>query len=324
MSIQIRPAVPVHDYARIAEILTAYSDTAITPQQVATLNRVYQAGDIRLMCCAVDAQDTVLGFGTLSHRATSSTGVFSGGVAVDPAHTRQGIGTALYEALYAAFLAHGGTRWRSGINETDPAGMVFAQKRGFVQTHRIFQSYLEVATFDETPFVAVLARVAAQGIGLSTLADEGLSRANLRKLYEIDRISNLSLPDWEGDFTPFEHYVTTLQDDPSFDPAARYLAIDRTTGDYVGIAGLFFDRETRIMIHEVTGVLPAYQRRGIALALKLLTIRHAKTHGARLLYAHNHSKNAAVIAMNRKLGYEPMAGTVFYERAESACDKEPQ
>lgn len=318
MTFTLRKMVPVQDYARIASIMTHYSDTPVDADHVAHMYRLHEAGDIRVVLCAVDEAGVVRGFGSIAHLTVFGEGVFYGGISVEPTHTRQGIGAALYEAVYAEFLALGGTCLRGRVGEGSTAGLAFAERRGYRPTHRIFQSYLEVATFDETPFVEVLARVTAQGFRLSTLADEGSTRENLYKLYELDRSASLSLPDWEGAFLPFDQYADNIQDDPDFDPAAKYLAIDSATGAYVGMAGLFYDAATRIMTHEFTAVEPAYQGRGIALALKLTTIRHAKAQGAQRLYAHNHSQNAPILAMNRKLGYQAMPGFWFYERREGA------
>ena len=52
----------------------------------------------------------------------------------------------------------------------------------------------------------------------------------------------------------------------------------------------------------------AWRGRGIALALKLLAIRAARRYGARYLRTNNDSENAPMLAVNRKLGYQPAPG----------------
>src|SRR5439155_22098517 len=64
-----------------------------------------------------------------------------------------------------------------------------------------------------------------------------------------------------------------------------------------------------------TGVDPAYRGRGIATALKLLGVRHARRLGARYVWTDNDSTNAPMLAINRKLGYRPRPGQLRVERA---------
>ncbi len=58
----------------------------------------------------------------------------------------------------------------------------------------------------------------------------------------------------------------------------------------------------------MTGVVASYRGRKIALALKLLAIRYAWSHGAKTIRTHNDSLNAPMLAINRKLGYQPQSG----------------
>jgi hypothetical protein len=46
----------------------------------------------------------------------------------------------------------------------------------------------------------------------------------------------------------------------------------------------------------------------LAQALKSLSIRFAKEFGADYIITHNDSQNAPMLAVNRKLGYQPLPG----------------
>ena len=50
------------------------------------------------------------------------------------------------------------------------------------------------------------------------------------------------------------------------------------------------------------------QRRGIATALKLLTVQFAQKQGAYVIRTNNDATNAPMLAINRKLGYKPEPG----------------
>ena len=70
-------------------------------------------------------------------------------------------------------------------------------------------------------------------------------------------------------------------------------------------------------VESITGVLPAYRGRGIALALKLLAIRAARQDGVRYLRTNNDAENVPMLAVNCRLGYRPEPG-YFRMRARLA------
>ncbi|MGC5006663.1 GNAT family N-acetyltransferase [Streptomyces sp. DT203] len=65
-------------------------------------------------------------------------------------------------------------------------------------------------------------------------------------------------------------------------------------------------------LSEMTGLLASHRGRGISLAMKLLAIGFARSHGMHWLRAFHHPDNAAAIGMNRRLGFvndEPRVAT---------------
>lgn len=62
------------------------------------------------------------------------------------------------------------------------------------------------------------------------------------------------------------------------------------------------------MYNMITGVDRAHRGRGVALALKLLSIEYARRCGADYIRTHNDAENAPILAINRKLGYQPQPG----------------
>lgn len=57
-----------------------------------------------------------------------------------------------------------------------------------------------------------------------------------------------------------------------------------------------------------TGVLPAYRRRGIATALKVLTVQYARQHGYGTIATATRAGNIASQAMSRRIGFRAPAG----------------
>jgi GNAT superfamily N-acetyltransferase len=64
-----------------------------------------------------------------------------------------------------------------------------------------------------------------------------------------------------------------------------------------------------IQLHQSwTGVLPAYQHRGIGTALRILGVRYARRNGYAFIDTALHAGNLASQAMNRRVGFRPPAG----------------
>jgi GNAT superfamily N-acetyltransferase len=66
----------------------------------------------------------------------------------------------------------------------------------------------------------------------------------------------------------------------------------------------------------MTGVLREYRGRDIALALKLRAIQVARAREMRTMWTNNDSENAPMLAINRKLGYQPEPGVIRLIRQE--------
>ncbi len=66
----------------------------------------------------------------------------------------------------------------------------------------------------------------------------------------------------------------------------------------------------RVMYNMMTGVLTAYRGQEIAQALKRLAIDYAHRAGAVTIRTNNDFRNAPMLAINRKLGYQPEPGWI--------------
>jgi predicted GNAT superfamily acetyltransferase len=91
-----------------------------------------------------------------------------------------------------------------------------------------------------------------------------------------------------------------------FRPAGQILAAD---GDqFVGLSAVGYFEQSNSCYNLMTGVLASHRGRKIAQALKLRSIQFAKAIGAAYIRTNNDSENAAMLAINRKLGYVPKPG----------------
>jgi GNAT superfamily N-acetyltransferase len=254
----------------------------------------------------------IIGYSFAGHEVWSPAGHFSVWLIVDPAFRGQGTGTLLYDELERFVLANGADELIMEVNENDPPSQCFAEKRGFTIDRHQFESVLDLDRFDEGPYQDVVPSVEATGIRFFSLAEAGNTGAALRKLHAVNYASMMDIPGAQNDWLPFDTFEAYVRQADWFLPAGQLLAAD---GDeYVGLAAVQLIPEKQGAYNLITGVIRAYRGRKIALALKLLAIRYARKNGARYLRTHNDSLNVPMLAINRKLGYQPLSGKYLMKK----------
>ena len=128
--------------------------------------------DIRL--CAVGGKTSeVIAFLDASDLSTTTfkmADVCDFGIMVDHAHRNQGIGAALYDRAAAFAEEREAKRLVTQFVEWTPnePGIAFLEKRGFTEMEREAPSCLDLAQWDETPFLGSVDQAAAYGVQLFT------------------------------------------------------------------------------------------------------------------------------------------------------------
>ena len=303
---RIRTARIETDLPDIVRIINPYETNPVTVDQVHSFFEYNPAGRIQKRLVSVDDHDLVTGYTGLVHEASAPAGQFITWVIVDPAFRRQGIGSALWDAILLALQEQRAARLDSDVADNDPVGLGFARRRGFSIHHQTFRSVLDLATFDETPYLPAITSLAAQGIRFHPLADFPDTPATRHKLFDLNSILSLDMPNNDGrqpEYSEFERYVLQA---PWFCREGQLLAVD---GDqWVGLAALSITPESRSAYNLTTGVLRSYRGRKIAQALKIMGVRYALEHAAQSIVTDNDSLNVPMLAINRKMGYQPQPG----------------
>lgn len=247
-----------------------------------------------------------IGYCEAIHETWNPGGQYSLWVQVDPRFERQGAGSALFNEGLAFTQLQGATSLTSEVHDDCPACLEFATRRGFSIERHIFESVLDLDSFDESPYQALLADLQAQGLRIVSLADMDCSPQAKTRLYEINRLSVLDIPGREGDFYPYDEFEQLVMGADWFNPAGQFLAA--LGQDWVGLAAVRLMPETQGAYNLITGVLRPFRGRKIALALKLRAMRYARSAGVRYMRTNNDSLNAPMLAINQKLGYQPVPG----------------
>jgi GNAT superfamily N-acetyltransferase len=239
-------------------------------------------------------------------------------IMVLPAYQTQGLGTLLYDRVDAELRARGATRVTATTRADQPRAIRFLERRGFAVVIRELESRLEVATFDPQPFQALLDRLASSGITMHSLRD--MQRRDpewIRKWWELEWTIIPDMPTSET-FTPetLAEFEAALAS-PQIDLDAAFVAIDAATDRWVGLSSvLIYPEDPHTLYVGNTGVIRAYRRRGIALALKIRTIEWARGSGAQVIIGENEAHNP-MYQLNLKLGFRYSHAWLGFEKQRS-------
>ena len=222
-----------------------------------------------------------------------------------PGFRRQGVGTALYDHIIARLKAdHQAQEVHTWAREHHTEGLAFARKRGFSETQRESESWLETADFDYSPYDSLDEKLEQNNIKVKTLSQlcDEVPDA-LRKMHELEMIllRDLPSPD-EITPVPFEQWVKGFQpSNPEFLPEAQYIALYE--GEWVGMSALWASEALADRLYQgLTGVRREYRRMGIATALKLRTIQFAQARGNCTIITDNEANNP-MLQINLMLGF---------------------
>jgi GNAT superfamily N-acetyltransferase len=306
MSITLRPLEPETDLPRLAELTTLLTPEQVTAEMLEEAERHRPEGGIRRRVVAVDEAGQIAGFGQAGRPPWARPGLFWLRVLVDPGMRRRGIGATLYRALLEFTGEQKGSTLAGVVRDDSPDSLRFAEQRGFRIDRHVFGSTLDPAAFDESRFAGTVDAVQAAGIRFFSFADLEGTLEQQRALYDLNTLTALDVPGSEPDgIRPFEQFRKEVFDAFWFRPDGQIIAAD---GDrWVGLAALG-EIAPGVMYNMMTGVVREYRGRKIALALKLLGIAFARRRGATLIRTNNDSLNQPMLAINRKLGYQPGSG----------------
>jgi RimJ/RimL family protein N-acetyltransferase len=292
-----------------------FPDEPMSLEQLEHYERTYPAGNPRLRLAAETADGQVVGYGECERPYMTAQPYFFGVfVAVDEAWRHRGIGQKLLAAVTPFVAEHGFHKLHAGCRENAPASIRFLDRAGFHQIGIRFESALDLATFDETPFLPKLARVQAAGYDVSTLAQARQQdpEADLR-LYDVFAATVVDVP-FPGGVRAEPNYETfraSTLDAPN--TPAEGIFIARHEGRMVALTTLEL-LPNGLGITGTTGVLAAHRGRGVATLVKLASLRYLKTHGYTEARTHNDTANPPILALNEKIGYRRLPGWLVWEK----------
>jgi ribosomal protein S18 acetylase RimI-like enzyme len=314
VSVRVRPFAE-RDYTAFARIRSTGEGEPTTPEEARERDATWDWSRYeRVRVVAVDEEDAPLGYGEIYHEPTRfDPRRYYMRLAVDLRMRRRGIGDAIWRQLRAELderSALGVYLWARDAT----AGARFVSERGFREVIRWYTQVRAVATAP-LPTPALDERLVKVGLRIATLAE--LARADPRALEEAHELyfaSRLDQPTLgRVTPTPFAQWRKTHVDGPAALLDGYFIAV--ADGRFVGQSVGWRSRSDDVLDINVTGVLPAFRRRGIARSLKLRLHAYARANGYAELHTRTTRENAAMVALNTSLGYAVVESYAGYELA---------
>lgn len=304
------------DYERVAELLSMGYPEPVSAAQVREWRGQGPHGNTTYHVVAVDVSGRVVGYAHALRDEWAMPGLYWLHVGVEPLARGQGIGARLFAHVDGVARERGATIFRAEVRDQVVEGLRFAERQRFHVERHIFESTLDLAAFDETPFVAQLSAAEAAGIRFASLAELGDTDEARRKLHALNEEAAMDVPGSDRTPRPYDAFADQVFGAHWFRAEGQIVALASETWIGLSAAGIF--DETHSAYNMFTGVLPDYRGRGIAQALKLLAIRYARRARATYVRTNNDSENAPMLAVNRKLGYVPEPGYYRMRREPDA------
>lgn len=224
------------------------------------------------------------------------------GVEVLPEFRRRGVGTALWERLHQEVQQFDPLRLLGHTREDYEDGVRFAQKLGFNECMRDWESRLDPNSLDMEEWGRFPQSAAEQGIDFKTVSELKSDPNRDRKLYELEWLIDRDVPSPEPPSkVPFEEFQKVWER-TNLIPDAWFVALDG--GEYVGMTNLWSSQANAELLYVgLTGVIRSHRKRGIAMALKVLSVEYALKNGINEIRTWNETNNQAMLGINNRLGF---------------------
>jgi GNAT superfamily N-acetyltransferase len=236
-------------------------------------------------------------------RGVAQNGYAMGGVYVHPGARRQGVGTAMVDALTDATSAWGLPGFAGQTHELDADALAAADRMGFERMGHHRESVLDLDTLDVEAAETAAARATAAGIQLRPLPD-GAGDPQWQQLYdEVVAPTWRDAPDSDG-----AAEVMPLQVFRAFFPHPYYVLVAWDGDRPVGVTAVMDRAKDDALNTMFTGVVPGSRGVGLSTALKARHALDMRARGHHRVFTQNMDQNARILAANDRLGFTVVPG----------------
>jgi GNAT superfamily N-acetyltransferase len=316
--VKLRNLTLPEDYAHIARLINSIEPGSTTiealeneDQHIPTTSSLtldengLLTGFGRIRVVAEHSDGQVIGYGASWRAPWSDPGELASTFCVHPDYQRQGVGELIIFHLENWAAYHKASVLLSEVKDWIPGSLPFAKKHGFLLDAHIYELRLNLNQLDSTKIEDPVHRLKDSGITFVTLADIP-GEVSEMKLYDLYVETSKDNSGQSGNLPAFPQWrKEALPEDCSQE---KWVFIALVGDDIVGVSTLFSTEDTGVMYTDYTGVKSNYRGRGIAKALKLLSMQTALNEGAHTMTTYTEAGNDAMQTLNKGLGYLPGKG----------------
>lgn len=260
-------------------------------------------GRTRVIVETEDGQ--IIGYGACFRAPWVDPGQVGSVFCVHPEFRGQGIGEMVLSHIEKWANDNKAAVLTSIVMDWIDGSLPFVKKRGFTVDAHIYDLELDINQFDVDRYADTLEKAEKSGIRFVTLADMP-GEVTERKLYELFAETSKDNPGQYGSVPPFEQWRNEFLPEDSSRNDWVFIAVEGER--FAGVTQLFSTKDEGVVYTNYTGVRKDYRGRGLAKALKLLSIHAAIKEGAHTMTTDSEETNAPMQAINRGLGYLPGKG----------------
>jgi GNAT superfamily N-acetyltransferase len=318
INIKLRDMKVPDDYEQVAILLNLIEPGAATAQSLEEEDRQIPAtsnlklnedgllvGFGRTRVVAENEDGLIIGYGAAFRAPWVDPGSVGSVFCVHPDFRGEGVGGRILYHLVNWAVENRASVLTSVLMDWIEDSLPFVQKRGFSVDAHVFDLVLDLARFDFPSYEETIQEVKESGIQFLTLADLPGEESEA-KMYELCVETAKDNPGQYGSLPPFDQWRKEFLPEDISRKDWVFVAVDGE--EFAGVTQLFSTEDEGVLYTNYTGVQKDYRGRGIAKALKLISIDAARKAGAHTITTDSEEQNAPMQHINRSLGYIPGQG----------------
>jgi len=313
--ISIQPADPLRHFAVIAALMSTQETEPTTEKSLFEWYNRQLEGGIQLTI-PVSPEGRVLGFNGIYRENLNYEQLYGIYLIVEQSSRGCGLGSLLYNNLLSQAVKLGARILKTRVRDTNHEGIRFANKRGFVEKKHSIEMMFDLNAWNDARYDPMLHALQAQGFRFTNMAELGDTHEARRKLYTLNSTAAATDPGSDGvpPWASFEDFNKFVCNTSWYHPDGQIVAIDTHTGEWAAMSAITVFAGADHAYNLFTGTDVRFRGRKLAQAVKALALRKARTFGVDSVRTSHNSENAAMIAIDTKLGYVRTSGTLIMEK----------
>jgi GNAT superfamily N-acetyltransferase len=245
------------------------------------------------------------------YKTTDNRNIIGLGIYVDSRYQGKGIGSYADEFILKEIRKENVKSVVTHVLNSHINSINFLIKRGFYEIY----SYYELELDLEKISIENLHNQCKTFENIEVISLKEEKELDKLKLYELIKTIYHDMPSpLLYDFPDFKEWQESFFNNPYAIFDSFFIA--KKGNEYIGFSSLNKEND-EIANQGITGVIKDYRDKGIAKALKLKVIEHAKQKGFKIIRTWNGCSNYKILTLNRKLGFEfKRSWILFYKELD--------